>query len=65
MFVHFHMIIAIFDYFMQMAESCIAKFGFQLICELLSGKEIHYVIPITSILGKMPTVSAGDTGTIP
>ena len=36
-----------------------------LIYELLSGKKILYIIPITSILGKLPTVHAGDTGTIP
>ena len=53
---------------MQMAESWITKCGSQLICELLPEKEILYVIPISSILGKLPTVradSAEDTGTIP
>ena len=48
-----------------MAESWIAKCGSRLICELLPEKEILYVIPISSILGKLPTVRAGDTGTIP
>ena len=48
-----------------MAESWITKCGFRLICELLPEKEILYVIPITSILGKSPTVRAGDTGTSP
>ena len=31
------------------------------IYELLPGKEILYVIPITSILGKLPTVRAGES----
>ena len=50
-----------------MAESWITKCGSRLICELLPEKEILYVIPISSssILGKLPTVHAGDTGTIP
>ena len=32
---------------------------------MLPGKEILYVVPITSVLGKLPVVRAGDTGTIP
>jgi hypothetical protein len=32
---------------------------------LLPGKEVVYVLPITSILGRLPVVRAGDTGTIP
>ena len=48
-----------------MAESWITKCGSRLICELLPQKEILYVIPISSILGKLPTVRAGDIGTIP
>ena len=47
---------------MYMAESWITKCGSWLIYELLPGKEILYVIPITSILGKFPTVCA-DVGT--
>ena len=38
--------------------------GSRLICELLLEKKILYVIPISSTLGKLPTVRAGDTGTI-
>jgi hypothetical protein len=45
-----------------MAESWITKCGSRLIYKLLPGKEILYVIPISSI---PPTVRAGDTGTIP
>ena len=48
-----------------MAEFWITKCGSRLIYEQLPGKEILYVIPISSILGKLPTVRAGDTGTIP
>ena len=29
------------------------------------GKEVVYVLLITSILGRLPVVRAGDTGTIP
>ena len=38
-----------------------------MIYETLPGKEVVYVLPITSILGRLPvvTVRAGDTGTIP
>ena len=32
---------------------------------MLPGKEILYVVPISSVLGKLPVVRAGDTGTIP
>jgi hypothetical protein len=45
-----------------MTESWITKCGSCLIYVLLPGKEILYVIPISSIL---PTVHAGDTGAIP
>ena len=38
-------------------ESGITKCG--------SGKEVVYVLPITSILRRLPLVRAGDTGTIP
>ena len=48
-----------------MTESWITKCGSRLFYELLPGKEILYVIPISSMLGKLPTVRAGDTGTIP
>ena len=30
-----------------------------------SWKEVVYVLPITTILGRLPVVRAGDTGTIP
>ncbi len=40
--------------------------GSRLIYELLPGEEIlYYVIPITAILGKLPTVRAGDTEDTP
>ena len=47
-----------------LAESWIAKCGSKLIYETLPGKEVVYVLPITSILGRLPVVRAGDTGTI-
>ena len=46
-------------------ESWITKCGSKLIYEPLPGKEVLYVLPITSILGRLPVVRAGDTGTIP
>ncbi len=47
------------------AEKWITECGSKLIYDLLQGKEVIYVVPITSILGKLPVVRAGDTGTIP
>ena len=47
------------------AENWITECGSKLIYELLPGKEVVYVVPISSILGKLPVVRAGDTGTIP
>ena len=46
-------------------ESWITKCGSKLIYETLPGKEVVYILPITSILGLLPVVRAGDTGTIP
>ena len=46
-------------------ESWITKCGSKLIYETLPGKEVLYVLPISSILGRLPVVRAGDTGTIP
>ena len=48
-----------------MPESWIAKCGSKLIYETLPEKAVLYVLPITSILGRLPVVLAGDTGTIP
>jgi hypothetical protein len=46
-------------------EKWITECGSKLIYELLPNKEVLYVVPVTSILGKLPVVRAGDTGTIP
>ena len=48
-----------------MPESWITKCGSKLIYKLLPEKQIVYVLPITSVLGRLPVVWAGDTGTIP
>ena len=48
-----------------MAESWITKCCSKLIYESLPGKEVVNDLPITSILGLLPVVRAGDTGTIP
>ncbi len=45
-------------------EKWITECGSKLIYELLPNKEVLYVVPVTSILGKLPVVRAGDTGTI-
>ncbi len=39
--------------------------GSRVVYELDYKKPVLYVIPIQSILGKLPVVSVGDTGTIP
>ena len=41
------------------------KCGSKLIYETSPGKEVVYVLPITSVLGRLPVVRAGDSGTIP
>jgi len=48
-----------------LAESWITQCGSRLIYELLPGKEVVYVVPVSSVLGRLPVVRAGDTGTIP
>ncbi len=45
----------------RLAES----FGYRVLYELDYKKLIIYVIPIKSILGKLPAVPVGDTKTIP
>ena len=42
----------------------ITKCGSNLIYETLPGNEVMYVLPITSVLGRLPVVLAGDTGTV-
>ena len=46
------------------AESWITKCGLKLIYETLPGKEVVCVQLITSILGRLPVIRAGDTCTI-
>ena len=47
-------------------ESWITKCGPKLIYETLLEKEVvYYILPITSILWRLPVFWAGDTGTIP
>jgi hypothetical protein len=36
-----------------------------MVYERKSNKQVLYVLPITSILSKLPLVPVGDTGTIP
>ena len=49
----------------QSLELWITKCGSKLIYETLPKKEVVYVLPITSILARLPVIRAGDTGTIP
>ena len=46
----------------MLPESWITKCGSKLIYELLPEKRVVYVLPIASILGRLPVVQAGDTG---
>ena len=46
-------------------ESWNSECGSKLIYETLPGKEFMYVLPITSILGRLPVVRAGDMGITP
>jgi hypothetical protein len=39
--------------------------GSRMLYDLDPSKQVLYVIPAESILGKLPVVPAGDTGTIP
>ena len=48
-----------------LTKSWITTCGSRLIYETLPGKEVVYVLPISSVLGRLPVVRAGDMGTIP
>jgi hypothetical protein len=41
------------------------KIGSKLVYERKENKQVLYVVPITSILGRLALVPVGDTGTIP
>jgi hypothetical protein len=46
-------------------ESWLDTCNSSMIYELRGKKQVFYVLPIDHILGKLPVVPAGDTGTIP
>ena len=46
-------------------EVMIVNCCLKVIYKTLPGKKVVYVLLITSILGRLPVVRAGDTGTIP
>ena len=48
-----------------MAESWITECCSRLVYEPLPGKEVMYVLPASSVLGRLPVVRAGETGTTP
>ena len=48
-----------------LTESWIKHCGSRLVYEPSPDKEVLYVVPSSSILGRLPVVKAGDTGTIP
>ena len=50
---------------MGTTETWITKCGSRLMYEPMPGKEVVYVVPISSVLGRLPIVRAGDIGTIP
>ena len=37
----------------------------RVVCERRPDNQVFYVLPVESILGKLPVVPVGDTGTIP
>jgi hypothetical protein len=39
--------------------------GSRIVCELDHKKPILYVMPVENVLGKLPVVTVGDSGTIP
>ena len=47
------------------AEAWITKCGTSLMYKPMLGKEVVYIVPVSSVLGRLPIVRAGDTGTIP
>jgi hypothetical protein len=53
------------DYFMFCCTGWLESVGSRVVYELDYKKPVLYVIPIQSILGKLPVVPVGDTGTIP
>jgi hypothetical protein len=53
------------DYFMFFCTGWLESVGSRVVYELDYKKPVLYVIPIQSILGKLPVVPVGDTGTIP
>ena len=54
-----------FEWFGWFTEAWITVCGSRLLYEPLHGKEVVYVVPASSVLGRLPVVRAGDTGTIP
>ena len=48
-----------------MTTGWLARVNSTIIYERKINKQVLYVLPITSILGKLPVVPVGDTGTIP
>ena len=50
---------------MFFCKGWLESIGSRVVYELDNKKPILYVIPIQSILGKLPVVPVGDTGTIP
>jgi len=50
---------------MFFCKGWLESIGSRVVYELDYKKPILYVIPIQSILGKLPVVPVGDTGTIP
>ena len=55
----------IFYIFCIFVSGWIDRVNSAMIYERKSNKQVLYVLPITSILSKLPLVPVGDTGTIP
>ena len=61
----YFLFICIFYIFCIFFSGWIDRVNSAMIYECKSNKQVLYVLPITSILSKLPLVPVGDTGTIP
>ncbi len=64
MYYMYYMYYVYYTYYFVLA-GWLKSIGSQIVYELNHGKPVFYVIPVEHILGKLPLVTVGDTGTIP
>ena len=58
-------IVILHEFLIVFPPECLESVGSRILFELDHKKPILYVLPIENILGKLPVVPVGDTGTIP